>query len=1031
MIFAEHRSTRERVLRANDPFPLTLTLSLREREQRSTVARIDRTLRFADRLAHVLPLPWGEGRVEGKACSLTNRRSASLITLVLFCAMSFAAHAALAPPRSPADSLKAIHVHSNLVVELVASEPAVMDPVAIDWDARGRLWVIEQPDYPQGMDGNWKPGGRVKILTDAAGDGRYEKSTLFLGDLPWPTGITCWRNGVLICAAPDILYAEDTDGDGKADVVKKLFSGFLTDNYNARVNSLALGLDNWLHGASGGRGGKIRSELTGAITDISGRDVRLNPDTGAFENVSGVTQHGRARNDWDDWFGCSNSRWIFHFPLPDHYLRRNPHVAAPASSVTLAAPGDSALNPASQPAERWNNFDSLGHVTAAGGLGIYRDVLLGAEYYGNAFIGEAAHNLVRRFRLDPDGATFTAKRPANETTVEFFASEDNWTRPVQVRTGPDGALYIVDMYRAVIEHTRWIPLDKLPGLNVRAGDTMGRIYRVRPRDVELRLVRDLTKQDDPVLAALLDTPNGAERDRVHQQLLHRGASDKSIRFLNMFVQSSGRPGVRVQALSCLDGMEALSEVTLLKALSDRDAQVRRHAIKLAESRLVTSPELAATCLKLSRDPQFIVRYQLALSLGERDDPRAAKALAEIARADFDSSWLRAAVLSSSARRPMEVLREVLARDGSGSGRSMLLSQLIATAAAQANKAADFAPLLEIVTGARDAKPQLWQLAGLAQLLDSLDRKKLKLAAVPGNERVAPLFATARTLAADPKSTDATMETALRLFGRSSGDADADAAMLIGLLGPDRSDRVQKAALAVLTRARSPKTSELLLAGWAKRGPAERQSIINTLASREEWTMKLLDAVEQGTVGVGEVPVANRQALARHANAIVRERAAKLLPTGGSDRAAVLAKYQSVAKLKGDGARGATVFANNCASCHAYLGRGHELGPNLSAYRTKEASDFLVAILDPNAAMDARFTVYDAELKDGRSLTGIITSEAGASLTLGLAGGVKENLLRSDLATLRASPLSLMPEGLEAVLQPQDIADLIAFVKGSE
>jgi putative membrane-bound dehydrogenase-like protein len=1001
-----------------------------------------------------------------EAPSLRLFKVSLLTSAATFC---LAAHAALPPPRSPADSLKAIHTKPNLIVELVASEPAVMDPVAIDWDARGRLWVVEQPDYPQGMDGNWKPGGRVKILTDADADGRYEKSTLFLGDIPWPTGITCWRNGVLIGAAPDILYAEDTDGDGKADVVKKLFTGFITDNYNARINSLALGLDNWLHGASGGRGGKIRSELTGTVTDISGRDVRLWPDTGAFEVASGATQHGRARNDWDDWFGCSNSRWIFHFPLPDHYLRRNPHVAAPGSSVTLAESSDSALNPKSQLLDRWNNPDSLGHVTAAGGLGIYRDVLLGAEYYGNAFIGEAAHNLVRRFRLDPDDSTFTARRPANESTTEFFASEDNWTRPVQVRTGPDGALYVVDMYRAVIEHTRWIPADKLAGLDVRAGDSMGRIYRVRPRDAKLRPVADLTKLDAKQLATALDTPNGTTRDLVHLQLLHRGDTTKPDAEPLVKLASAGQlPAVRVQALAALDGIKSLPTTTLLEALSDEDAQVRRHAVRLCferQSELGSAtapgapnrrpadsspsrksenefsarapktaggaPALPEACLKLTRDPTLLVRYQLALSLGEWDDPRAATALAEIARSDFDSSWLRAAVLSSSARRPMEILRAILAHDGSGAGRSTLLSQLIATDAAQAQKPAAFVPLLEIVAGKSGTIPQLWQLGGLAQLLDALDRKKLKLAAIPGGDRATALFDAARVAVADSKSTDTTMETALRLFGRGTGNADADAAVLVGLLGPGRTDRVQKAALTALTRARSPKTSDLLLADWAKRGPAERQSIINILASREEWTMKLLDAVEQGTVSVGEVPVANRQSLARHANAAVRERAAKLFAVGSGDRAAVVAQYQSVGSLKGDGARGATVFANNCASCHAYLGRGFEIGPNLSAYRTKETGDFLAAILDPNAAMDARFTVYNIETKDGRSLSGVIASESANSLVLAMAGGVKENLLRSDIAELRASPLSLMPEGLEAVLQPQDIADLIAFVKGSD
>ncbi|MDZ4290282.1 MAG: neutral/alkaline non-lysosomal ceramidase N-terminal domain-containing protein, partial [Prosthecobacter sp.] len=410
------------------------------------------------------------------------------------------------PPKAPADSLAAIKTHDNLVIELAAAEPLVMDPVAIDWDARGRMWVVEQPDYPNGMDGNWKPGGRVKILTDTDGDGRCDKSTLFLEGIPFPTGITCWRNGALVCAAPDVLYAEDTNGDGKADKVEKLFTGFYTDNYNARINSLTLGLDNWIHGANGLLGGKIRSEKTGAVVDISGRDVRFNPDTGELQLVSGLTQQGRVRDDWDNWFGCSNSRWISHFPMPDPNVRRNPHVPGPAPTVYLPFEENQAeLNPASRTLERFNNPVSQGHITSACGLGIYRDVLLGAEFAGNAFIGEVAHNLVRRYRLDPHGATFEAHRPEGESSTEFLASADNWTRPVQIRTGPDGALYVVDMYRAVIEHTRWIPADRLAKIDPRAGDTMGRIYRVFPRGKKLRPVVDLTLLETPALVAALDT----------------------------------------------------------------------------------------------------------------------------------------------------------------------------------------------------------------------------------------------------------------------------------------------------------------------------------------------------------------------------------------------------------------------------------------------------------------------------------------------------------------------------------------------
>ncbi len=429
---------------------------------------------------------------------------------------------AAALPKTAGESLQAMRVRSGMNIEIAAAEPLVMDPVAMDWGADGRLWVVEQPDYPTGMDGKWKPGGRVKFLEDPDGDGRYDRATLFLDGLPYPTGITAWRRGVLICAAPDILYAEDTDADGRADLVKKLFTGFYTDNYNARVNSLTLGLDGWLHGANGLLGGTIRSTATGQEVNISGRDFRIQPETGKLELVSGVTQQGRVRDDWDNWFGCSNGRFLFHFPLPERYSRRNPHVPLPTPSHNVPDGEDAnLLNPASAPLERFNHPESYGRITSACGLGLYRDVLLGEEYYGNSFTCEPAHNLVRRMRLEPRGATFAGFRPAGEEKSEFLASEDHWSRPVQVKTGPDGALYVVDMVRAVIEHTRWIPADRLASLDVRAGERQGRIYRLYPPGAKLRPIRDLTKLPTLELVAALDTPNGTTRDLVHQLLLER------------------------------------------------------------------------------------------------------------------------------------------------------------------------------------------------------------------------------------------------------------------------------------------------------------------------------------------------------------------------------------------------------------------------------------------------------------------------------------------------------------------------------
>src|SRR5215208_1545942 len=244
------------------------------------------------------------------------------------------------PPKSPQESLAAMQTHPGLQIELVVAEPLVVDPVAIDWGADAKLWVVEMRDYPMGMDGNWKPGSRIKSLEDTNRDGKYDKATVFLDNLPFATGVTAWRKGALICAAPDIWYAEDTNGDGRADIVQKLFKGFDTGNYQARVNSLALGLDNWIYGANGLRGGIIRGEAralnanqtpaAAIAVDIRGRDFRMYPDTGEFEPASGLTQQGRARDDWGNWFGCDNSTPGWYYTVPDHYLRRNPYVIAPS-----------------------------------------------------------------------------------------------------------------------------------------------------------------------------------------------------------------------------------------------------------------------------------------------------------------------------------------------------------------------------------------------------------------------------------------------------------------------------------------------------------------------------------------------------------------------------------------------------------------------------------------------------------------------------------------------------------------------------
>lgn len=990
-----------------------------------------------------------------------------VVVLLAACSLRQTASCASAsnpPPKSPAASLAAIRTRPGLTVELVAAEPLVSSPVAIDFGTDGKLWVVEMADYPMGLDGNWKPGGRVKFLTRSRPDGPFDRATLFLDGLPFPTGVMAWGRGAFICAAPDILYAEDTDGDGKADVVRKLYTGFETNNYQARVNSLSLGLDNWIHGANGLLGGDIvrASPQTPDAKphppiNIRGRDFRFRPDTGEFEATSGLTQQGRARDDFGNWFGCNNSAFAFHYPLPDRYLARNPHVPAPPPGVNLAgAPELAQLHPVSTPLERFNSPQSLNQVTSGCGLGVYRDMLLGAGFSQNLFICEPVHNMVRRLVLTPSGVTFTAAKPADEAATEFLASTDNWFRPVQALTGPDGALWVVDMYRFVIEHPRWIPPDRLKSLDVRAGSDKGRIYRVYQQGAKLRPFNDLTKLTTAQVVATLNSENGIARDLVHRELLHRNDA-QAVEPLSHLLNTSTNPAVRLQALAVLDAIvgrvssspsspapavlsdakeESKMLALLFAALSDPHPGVRQLALRLAEPFLATDTRLATATLKLISATAPTVRYQLAFTLGTWSDPRATTALAQLARDGMADSYQRAAILSGAVGRTGGLLKVAVTTPATAPGRNEFLGQLIATASASASEA-EFALLLTALAPAEGERTQHWQLLAMTALQDAFDARRLSLRKFSGSPnaevraattRLQQLYADARSFASDPKTADATRRSAVPLLGRGFNLPDADAPVVASLLVPPASTALQQVALSTLRTRRWPKTDELILAQWAALPVASRPAIVDTLVSQEAWTRSLLDAVECGVVGVAEIPPATRNRLRWHGSDATRTRIAKLFPEQTASRAAVIARYANVGTLKGDAAKGRELFTVNCAACHAYRGVGNALGPDLATFRTKLVGDFLIAILDPNAAIEPKFIAYNVDTKDDRALAGLVTDETATGFTLAQPNGVKDKLLRSAVKSLRPSPLSLMPEGLEAALPPPAMADLLAWLR---
>lgn len=953
---------------------------------------------------------------------------------------------AMAAPKSPEDALMSFRIHSGFRVELVAAEPLVQDPVAFDWDADGRLWVAEMRDYPLGMDGQGKPGGAIKRLEDTDGDGRLDRATEFLREVGFPSSVMPWRNGVLVSAAPEIFYAEDTDGDGRADQRRVLFVGFVEGNQQHRVNGFSLGLDGWIYGANGDSGGSIRPSgrrerwtdsgwqlipgeagLSDAqAISLQGRDFRFRPDGLELEAIEGQTQYGRVRDDWGNWYGNANYTWLWHYPLPARYLARNPHLAIRDTRTLLAQyEGGNRVYPASRALPRPNVVGDENTVTSACSPSPYRDDLFGPEFADSVFVSEPSENLIHREVVQRTGPTFSSQRAAGEASREFLASTDPWFRPVQTKTGPDGALYVADMYRLVLEHPEWIPRDMQQRLNLRAGEDRGRIYRVVPQGAGLRVTPRLGQLNTAGLIAALDSANGWQRDTVQRLLLER-ADVAAAPGLESLIRTAANPKVRLQALAALECLGELRSGVVAQALSDVHPAVRVQAVRASEPFLrkpVAGVDLLAELLQRTGESSAAVAFQLALSLGESTDARAGAALVTLAGRQAEFPLFLEAVLSSATAQLGPMLT-ALAQVPEPSPQ--LLERLLNLAAAQADESA----LSRGIAVALKLDPQrgaLTQFRALAGLLDAAARQPGTALSTERVAAFAPVFGRARDVAFDPAADESLRLAAIRVVGRGGPATAVTPARWVELLEPKNSGALQKVALTAVLKQEGPGVPEALWGAWPRLSPSLRSAALEAVLSNPAWTGALLDEVATGQLTVRDLSASVRQRLRQHPDVTLRERSERLLAAVQSDRAALVTRWAGVAQARGDAERGRAQFVANCASCHQLQGEGSDVGPNLGAVLDKSPEALLVAILDPNRAIEERYLGYVARTKGGREFTGIITSESPHSLTLRAANGVEEVFLRGELASLNSTRQSLMPEGFEHSLESDGLADLIAFV----
>jgi putative membrane-bound dehydrogenase-like protein len=996
-------------------------------------------------------------------------------------------------PTDPDKAISTFQIKNGFRLELVAAEPLVVDPIAMAFDENGRLFVVEMRDYPERR--NETPHlGRIRMLEDTDEDGRFDKSTVYVDNLPWPTAVSCWHGGVFVGATPDILYCKDTNNDGVADVREVIFTGLASDyapyevnklNVQALFNGFVWGLDNRIHAANGGDGGKItRVESTfvrdwirdsqagspaaglplthtsadgssGNATrerppdeagtrgplDLRGHDFSFDPRTLAMRLESGGGQYGLSFDNRGRKFVCSNSAHLREVMYEDRYSARNPFLAMPPAAMDIAEDGPAAPVYRLSPDEPWRVIRTRwrvtglvpgpiegggrpsGYFSGATGITIYRGDAFPPDFRENAFVGDCGSNLIHRKKLFPDGVGSIARRPDDEQKVEFLASRDNWFRPVSMANAPDGTLYIADMYREVIEHPWSLPGSIKKYLDLNSGNDRGRIYRIMPDGFKQRKPPRLSAAATRELVALLAHPNGWHRDTA-ARLLYERQDRSAAALLENLLKHSPSPLARMQALCVLNGMGQLDETTARQALKDPDGLVRENAVRLAGNVFFSSyrkpwNELA----RLADDPEPRVRYQLAFALGEFLPATRLKTLARIIRRDAGDRWMRAAVLNSLKDGAGEIFRTLSVdsqfRNSKGGEFLSQLVELIGTKNdssevkavldyLEKNAAADIAFLLTRALG-----------AGLQHTGHSLGR-------VDSEGKLRRIFARAKATASDGAVSEQTRVQAIRLLAMSSFDEAGE--VLASLLGPDRSEPVQLAAVEALAKFNGPKVNEALLARWQNLAGRVRAEVVAVMLTRPERILAVFKAVEQRKALASDFTAQQLQMLRAHRDAQIRDRAIQLFgEPPAAKRDEVVKAYLPALQLRGNPANGKKIYLERCATCHRIGSQGNAVGPDLMTVKTAARETLLVNILDPNREVAPRYLNYTVETRSGESFSGLMVGESASSITLRGPNATETAVLRPQIARLQASGQSLMPEGLELGLTSQDLADLIEYL----
>lgn len=963
-------------------------------------------------------------------------------------------------------------------IELVAAEPLISDPVDMTIDENGRMYVVEMHGYPLDLSNS----GKVILLEDTNGDGKMDTRTVFADSLTLPTGVMRWKKGIIVTDPPNVFYLEDTNGDGKADIKKVMLTGFALTNPQYLVNRPIYGLDNWIYLAHEGieETNTYQKQFGDPGTDIffpddttgsrlpvnaQGHIVRFRPDSHALEETSGSTQFGQTFDNWGHHFLVSNANHIYQEVIANRYLKRNPDQFVGDATESLSDHGEACeVYPITKNPEHQLLTD-VGVITSACGITAYQGGAFPGKFNEDiTFVCEPVSNIVHADHLKDNGASFIASRVLEHQ--EFLASTDAWFRPVNMYIGPDGALYVVDYYREIIEHPEWMSKSEIESGKLYNGRDKGRIYRISATDaapISWSNHLNLNDSTDKQLVEKLASANIWWRLNAQRLLIDRN-HEQIIPALIQMAQNKQSSLGRLHALWTLEGLNKLTPELIIQALQDPEPGVRENAIKLAELHLSEWPELIPKLIALKDDDNAKVRYQLLCTLGFINTSEAGKTIQELLFKDIDDKWVQVAALSARSQST-DMLESVIKKFNPVVPAYASLVTRLGTIIGASNDSKTIHSFVKKALETSADTTKSWKaslLEGIAEGLKNrksvpeglnLERKSLievclhhpdvhirrsarnilETIGIPDHLLAPIVIQEAQKIAANKNLSPAKRAEAINFMALQNPKNKVS--FLESLITPNGLTDIQLAAIQALNKIPDTTVSVFILKNWSSLSPGIRDAALNTFI-KEPFSVPrlslLLQSISKGTITKAELGWPVTVILMRDIPDSLKEYARTLLSVEKEDRNPVIKEYETSLKLKGDAVKGRKVYIANCLVCHQVRGKtGVNFGPDLGTVQSWMPENIMINILDPNLSISHGYELWNIVLNDGKMLQGIIISETSNAIVVNQEGGVKTTIARNSIRSLSTLDVSPMPNDFEKRINKQQMADLIAFIKKGE